>query len=162
MIPQLIMPGLESSLAFVHSEPCERCKTPRKILMDARRPKAAVMSPPATAGEEAHEESSSSSTSPVGDRRHTYRVGPLKIPVRNPGLIGSPRSRFVRKYKDILHRMERSDDRPERDRVDLDSIEPPIRKRTAPRDQASFLPSSRQSPPMGFRSEPDKDIEDDE
>ena len=34
MIPQLIMPGLESSLAFVHSEPCERCKTPRKDQAD--------------------------------------------------------------------------------------------------------------------------------
>ena len=93
---------------------------------------------------------------PVRARQHVYRVGGLKIPVKNSGLIQAPRSRFARKYKEILHRMEKSR-KPEGRRVDLDAIEPPIRSRPAPR---GYPPSPRREFSMQ-RSKLDRDVEDD-
>lgn len=88
----------------------------------------------------------------VRERRHVYRVGGLRIPVQNPDLIQSPRSRFARKYKEILRKTAKAK-KPE-ERFDPDSIEPPIHLRSM---------VSRRSPPP-FRREhsidSDKDTED--
>jgi len=93
---------------------------------------------------------------PARARQPVYRVGSLKIPVKNPDLIQAPRSRFARKYKEILHKMERPK-KPDEVRVDLDAIEPPIRSRPAPRGYPP--PPHRELPRK--RSELDRDVEDD-
>ena len=127
-----------------------------KIIGDPSRSRRGAPPAPLPAPGDPPDRSPFPTPPPARARQHVYRVGALKIPVKNPGLIQAPRSRFARKYKEILHKMERPK-KPDEARVDLDAIEPPIRSRPAPRENP---PPPRREPPMR-RSELDRDVEDD-
>jgi len=88
----------------------------------------------------------------VRSRQHVYRVGGLRIPVKNPDLIQGLRSRFARKYKEILRKTARVK-KPE-EQFDPDVIEPPIHH--GPRVLRRSLPPSRE----GRSFDPDRDVED--
>lgn len=127
----------------------------KEFLGDSSRSNQAA-SPPSPIHGDLSEMAPSLFQLPVRARQHVYRVGGLKIPVKNSGLIQVPRNRFARKYKELLHRMEKSK-RPEEKRVDLDAFEPPIRKRVAPGNH----PALPHREPLMRRSEFDRDVEDD-
>ena len=65
--------------------------------------------------------------------RHVYRVGGLRIPVKNS--VRGPKSRCAGRVKDLLRRRAEA---PVAGRCDPTAIEPPARKPPAPRDRPAF------------------------
>jgi hypothetical protein len=90
--------------------------------------------------------------------RHVYRVGDLKISVKNS--VRGPKSRCAGRVKDLLRRRAEHPIPPHSDPTE---IEPPIRKPPLHRERVvrpDFLPPSRGLSPGRERFEPEADVED--
>lgn len=114
---------------------------------------AVVPASPSAGDEEGH-------GTALGSRagRHVYRVGGLRIPVKNS--VRGPKSRCAGRVKDLLRKRAESPMLPHSDPT---VIEPPIRKPPAPRERYAshdFSPSPRGLQPGRGRSETDDDAED--
>ena len=68
------------------------------------------------------------------DRKHVYKVGSMRIPLRSAEIRQGPRGRFVRRLKQILHRVSAG---PRKLPPDDDAYEPP-RRPASPRPPSVF------------------------
>ena len=90
------------------------------------------------------------------DRRHVYRVGAMRIPLRSAEIRLGPNGKFMRRLKQILHRASSNPGKPP---PDDEAYEPP--RRPAPPRPPSVFHGLR-GPSEFQKHDHDSDDDDDE